>query len=98
MKTITVSLPDQLVSHLEQRVASGEFDSLDDALSFAGASIVPYTGSNRITSETTIEDLRAMLQVGIDQAERGQVIEGEEAMENLRVRMEAKIRAIAVAK
>ena len=97
MKTITVSLPDGLVMYLEQRVAGGEFDSLDDALAFAGASIVPYTGENRITAETTVEELRAMLQVGIDQAERGQVVDGEEAMEKLRVRMEAKINARAVA-
>ena len=97
MKTITVSLPDRLVTHLEERVAAGEFESLDEALAYAGASIVPYTGANRITAETTADELRAMLQIGVDQAERGQVVDGEEAMEKLRMRMKAKIDALAVA-
>ena len=96
MKTITVTLPDELVKHLEERVATGEFDSFDDALACAAASVLPYTGSNRITAETTIDELRAMLQVGIDQADRGQVVDGEEAMAKLEQRMKAKLAALAV--
>ncbi len=96
MKTITVTLPDELVRHLEQRVASGEFDSFDDALAYVAAWSIPYTGSNRITAETTIDELRAMLQVGIDQADRGEVVDGEEAMDALERRMKAKWAAMAV--
>ena len=96
MKTITVTLPDELVKHLEERVATGEFDSFDDALACAAASVLPYTGSNRITAETTIDELRAMLQVGIDQADRGQVVDGEEAMAKLEQRMKAKLAALAL--
>ena len=96
MKTITVNLPDRLVTHLEQRVASGEFDSLDGALASAGASIVPYTGENRITAETTADELRAMLQVGFDQAERGECVDGPTAMAELRRRTQARVDSLAV--
>ncbi len=92
MKTITVSLPDALVEALEARVAAGEFDSLDDALAFAAMDAVPYSGSNRVTAETTVEELRAMIQVAADQVERGEVVDGEEFMDKLKhdfsVRME----------
>ncbi len=91
MKTITVSLPDELVAVLEARIAAGEFDSLDDALAFAAMEAVPYTGSNRVTAETTVEELRAMIQVAADQVERGEVVDGEEYMADLMRRTEERL-------
>jgi len=91
MKTITVSLPESLAEALEARVATGEFDSFDDALTDAAMDAIPYTGSNRITAETTVEELRAMIQVGIDQADRSQVVDGEEFMAELIRRTEERL-------
>jgi|GEM_PF-2377029 len=96
MKTITVSLPEALVEALEARVTAGEFDSFDDALTDAAMDAIPYTGSNRVTAETTVEELRAMIQVAVDQVERGEVVDGPTAMAELRRRTRARIAALAV--
>lgn len=92
MKTITVSLPDELVKHLEERVARGEFDSFDDALACAAASgAIPYSGKNRVTATTTDDQLRTMLQAGLDSYERGESVDGEVFMDELERDFEAKM-------
>lgn len=96
MKTITVRLPEVLIEALEARVVAGEFASFDEALTDVAMDAIPYTGSNRITAETTVEELRAMLQVGIDQADRGQVVDLEVAMARLRDRTQVRMASLAV--
>lgn len=84
MKTITVKLPDSLVSLIEAHVRAGEFDSFDNALAFAASTgAIPFSGRNRVTSNTTDDELRSMLQVSLDQYERGESVDGELFMDEL---------------
>jgi Arc/MetJ-type ribon-helix-helix transcriptional regulator len=95
MKTITVNLPDELVELLESRVAAGEFDSFDEALACAVAEQL-FAPEGDSVADVEDADLRAKLQAGLDQADRGEVIEMEVAMARLRARAEAKSGALAV--
>ena len=90
MKTISVSLPDKVVAHLEQRVARGEFDSLDDALAFAVVDGFSALGNATPKRETDAE-LRAKIEASIDQYATGRFVDGEEFMD----RMDRKFDGVA---
>ena len=95
MKTITVSLPDDLAENLEARVAKGEYDSLDEAVTCAIAERIllleeaPPFGEN-------VAELRAKIQEGIDAYEQGRFVDGAEFMEELEQRIAARLSTLAV--
>ena len=95
MKTITVSLPDDYAADVEARVAAGEYDSLDEAMTVAVAERLALLEQAR-PFDLEDADLRAKIRVGLDQADRGEVIDLEVAMARLRARTEAKLAALTV--
>ena len=86
MKTITVSLPDDYAADLEARVAKGEYDSVDEAVTCAVAEWL------HMLEMATLDigddaDLRAKLRASIEAHEQGRSVDGEEFM----ARMERKL-------
>ena len=71
MTTRNVSLPDTLDGFVEQQVASGAFLDANEVVS-AGLRILQHRADRRATR---LERLRAAIQVGLDQVERGEVEE-----------------------
>ena len=90
MKTITVSLPDRLVTHLEERVAAGEFESLDEALAYAVGDGLSTLESPTASDEADVA-LHAKIEASIEQYAEGRFVDGEDFMD----RMERKFDGIA---
>lgn len=69
---MSIQLPPSDQQVAEQLVAMGRFSSIEDVVS---------EGIRRLVSS---EELRSKLQVGIDQANRGELVDHETAFERLR--------------
>lgn len=83
--SLTVSLPEALEAFVVQRVASGRFASASEVVQQA------LTMLERLEREreVALDEIRREIQLGIDQAEAGQLRDGEtvfaEIRENLRL-------------
>ena len=82
MKMITVSLPDDCAADLEARVAAGEYDSLDEAVTVAIAERLALLEEPPPFGENVAE-LRAKIRESIEQYELGRSVDGEEFMARL---------------
>ena len=78
-----VSLPPEFVAYIDGRVSRGDFESREEAV-LAGVARL------REDDEAERERLRAMIQEGIDAADRGELLDGEEVMRELRDRFAAE--------
>jgi Arc/MetJ-type ribon-helix-helix transcriptional regulator len=70
MKTISVTLPGEMVDGLDQAVAAGEYSSRDEALQIA----VETLETDKIVERLGVERVRALLREG---AESGPGVDGE---------------------
>ena len=75
---MTTILPPDVAKILASHVAAGSFASTDEALR-AAANLLEQDAEKR----KKIEALRAMLQVGIDQADRGEMVDADEAFDEI---------------
>ncbi len=71
MTTRNVSLPDTLDGFVEQQVASGAFPDASEVVS-AGLRLLQHRADRKAAR---LERLRAAIQVGLDDLERGDFIE-----------------------
>lgn len=78
-KTVTISLPPQLQAFLDSRVASGRYGSASEVVR-EGLRMLQEREQRRVE---TIEDLRREVAVGLAQARRGELIDGETFMTQL---------------
>ncbi len=83
---MTTILPPDVAKILASHVASGSFASTDDALR-AAANLLNQDAERR----RKIDALRAMVQIGIDQADRGEMIDGEDAFDEVLRELDEKI-------
>ncbi len=90
MKTITVSLPDDFTANIEARVAKGEYQSWDEAMTLAVAEWLFMLEQPSLIDEDNPR-LRAMLQKSIDQYNRGEYVDGEEFMDRLERKYEERL-------
>ena len=77
-------LPPEFERAVLDRVASGQYASTDDVLAAALRALQH--------AEVELDTLRREVQVGIDQVERGQVVDGEEAIAWLKERIGRRVR------
>ena len=78
MKTITVALPAEYAEWLESRVAAGDYPTLDDAVLAAVDWLkTEYDDDEPIEPGSK---LHALIMEGIESAERGELVDGEEFM------------------
>lgn len=84
MKTITVTLPGELVDSLDQAVQAGEYASRDEAVQIG----VETLEADKMIERIGVERLREMLREG---AESGPSVDGEKVLQ----RLIAKYRSLA---
>ncbi len=89
MKTYTISLPDEIAAFVERAVAEQRFSDPGHVILYALAQL---EHQRPVPDPEDVEWVRAQIQVGLDQIERGKVIDGEVVM----ARLKAKLAAAAV--
>ncbi len=86
---MNVSLTEELEELVQKKVASGRYTSASEVVR-AGLRLLEQEDEVR---ETRLAAIRAEMRAGIEQAERGELIDGEEAVGRVRKRAAAKRRA-----
>jgi len=80
MKTYQLTLPDEFAEVVDRLVEEGKFEDVDHLVLHA---ISRVEDDARADSETDDEELRRKLQLGIDQLDRGERIDGPQFMDEL---------------
>ena len=86
---MNVSLTEELEELVQRKVESGRYTSASEVVR-AGLRLLEQEDELR---ETRLAAVRAEVQAGIDQAERGEFVDGEEAMARVKKRAAAKKRS-----
>ena len=86
---MNVSLTEELEELVLRKVESGRYTSASEVIR-AGLRLLEQEDELR---ETRLAAVRAEVQAGIDQAERGELVDGEEAMARVKKRAAAKKRS-----
>lgn len=86
---MNVSLTDELEELVQKKVKSGRYTSASEVVR-AGLRLLEQEDELR---ETRLAAIRADVRAGIEQAERGEFVDGEEAVGRVRKRSAAKRRA-----
>ena len=86
---MNVSLTEELEELVQRKVESGRYTSASEVIR-AGLRLLEQEDELR---ETRLAAVRAEVQAGIDQAERGELVDGEEAMARVKKRAAAKKRS-----
>lgn len=86
---MNVSLTDELEELVHKKVKSGRYTSASEVVR-AGLRLLEQEDELR---ETRLAAIRADVRAGIEQAERGEFVDGEEAVGRVRKRSAAKRRA-----
>jgi len=76
MRTITVTLPDDVADELERLAVEGDWVEMN---SYLGIVHHPARGEPVVTM--TMEELKREIQRGIEDCEEGRLLDGEEFME-----------------
>jgi antitoxin ParD1/3/4 len=86
---MNVSLTEELEELVQRKVESGLYTSASEVIR-AGLRLLEQEDELR---ETRLAAIRADVQAGIDQAERGELVDGEQAVSRVRKRAAAKRRS-----
>ena len=86
---MNVSLTEELEKLVQRKVESGRYTSASEVVR-AGLRLLEQEDELR---ETRLAAVRAEVRAGIDQAERGELVDGEEAMARVKKRAAAKKRS-----
>jgi antitoxin ParD1/3/4 len=86
--SLNVSLTPELEQFVQERVASGQYQTASEVVR-EGLRLLELQERDR---DAAYKALKAKLKRGAEQAERGEVVEGEEFLEQLIQRLESKSR------
>lgn len=86
MKAYQVTLPDEFAAFVDRVLAEKKWDDLDQLVLYALAQVQYELETD---AEMNAGALRKAVQLGIDQADRGELIDGETTMRRLRDKLEA---------
>lgn len=78
--TLKIDLPPELDRFVAQRVASGDYDTPSEVL-LAGLRLLE---EQKAEEKSGKDEVRRKIQDGIDQARRGELVDGEEVMRRLK--------------
>ena len=87
-RTMNISLTGELEQLVQRKVESGRYRSASEVIR-AGLRLLDREDEVRLT------EMRAQVQAGIEQAERGELVDGEEAVARVKRRAAAKRRRAA---
>ncbi len=86
MKSIQVTLPDEIAAFVDRVLAEKKWDTIDNLVAYA---LLQVESELRHDEHTDLDALRKAIQIGIDQADRGEVVDGPSVMKRLRDKLEA---------
>jgi Arc/MetJ-type ribon-helix-helix transcriptional regulator len=86
MKTYQVTLPDEFAAFVDRVLAEKKWDDLDQLIAHALSQVQDELKSE---AATDTDALRKAVRLGIDQADRGELIDGEATFDRLRAKLEA---------
>ncbi len=81
MKTYQITLPDDFAEFVDRVLAEKRWDDVDHLVMYASTQAQDELASD---ADVDIEKLRKAIQIGIDQADRGEMVDGEVTMKRLR--------------
>ena len=84
---MSLNIPPEFERAIRERVESGAYKSVDDVF----AACLKALGEWEEVQRAKFEKLRAEIQVGIDQADRGEMVDGPEALQRIRERFAARL-------
>ncbi|CAN5705827.1 hypothetical protein BH23PLA1_BH23PLA1_10180 [soil metagenome] len=87
METMSVRLPRELEDLIQKKVESGQYDSPYEVVREA----LQLLDDRDKLREIRLEELRREIQIGIDQADRGELLDGPEAIDRIREKIRAKL-------
>ena len=91
MKSFQVTLPDEIAAFVDRFLAEKQWDTVDNLIAYA---LLLVENELRLDEDTDLDALRKAIQIGVDQADRGEVAEldmkevWERAMKRLAERQE----------
>ena len=88
--TVNISLTPELDAFLQSRVKSGRYQSSSEVV---GEALRLLERQERDVDET-LRQVKAELQLGAEQAERGELLEGDAVFDELKAMIEDRIRAV----
>jgi hypothetical protein len=86
MKTYQITLPDDFAAFVDRVLAEKKWDDVDHLIMYALMQVQDELAAD---ADVDIDKLRKAIQIGIDQADRGELIDGEITMKRLRDKLEA---------
>jgi Arc/MetJ-type ribon-helix-helix transcriptional regulator len=86
MKTYQITLPDDVAAFVDRVLAEKKWDDVDHLIMYALGSVESELAAD---ADVNIDELRKLVRVGIDQADRGELVDGEITMKRLREKLEA---------
>jgi Arc/MetJ-type ribon-helix-helix transcriptional regulator len=86
MKSYQVTLPDEVATFVDRAVAGKQWGSVEDLIAYA---LLQVEAEMALERDTDVDSLRKAVQVGIDQADRGELVDGPGVMKRLRDKLEA---------
>lgn len=81
-----IALNDQFAAFVDRVLADGNWDSADDLVMYALSSVMDELRRDEHIDQ---DALRNAIQIGIDQADRGDAIEGPIVLDRLRAKLHA---------
>ena len=89
--TVNISITPELDDFLQSRVQSGRYQTTSEVVRVA----LRLLERQEQEGDEAFQQLKAKLQIGVNEAERGELIDGEEVFEELREMIEERRRAKA---
>jgi Arc/MetJ-type ribon-helix-helix transcriptional regulator len=86
MKTYQITLPDDFAAFVDKALADKQWDDADHLFLYALARVQEELAAD---AAADVAKLRAAIQIGIDQADRGELLDGEEVLARHRAKLEA---------
>ncbi|MCI0702027.1 MAG: hypothetical protein L0241_13170 [Planctomycetia bacterium] len=86
MKTYQITLPDELAAFVDRVLAEKKWDTVDHLIMYALGNVEAELEAD---AHQDIDALKKAIQVGIDQADRGELVDGETVTKRLREKLEA---------
>jgi hypothetical protein len=86
MKTYQITLPDDVAAFVDRVLAEKKWDDIDHLIMYALGSVESELATG---ADVNLDELRKAVQVGIEQADRGELVDGETTMKRHRDKLEA---------
>lgn len=89
MKAYQITLPDEFATFVDRMIAEKKWDNVDSLFLAAVAQIQSDVEEDEAMTPEEFEELRKEIQIGIDQADRGELLDGPTVMAELLARYHA---------